>query len=338
MAPLSSRARTCLPALHAQALPRSARASIHRPFSSAMSSMLPSARTATTRPSSPPVSSVLPSLVAVRMEASGGAATRFCPSGSPISTAPSARATIGAPSTNAAAMTCALASNRRACWVSEEPAWASVMERDQRSSRAGQESVADILLRQIAPNEDDLRFPLLVGSPFALRVAVEHHMHALEDKALGIALHRHNTLGAEDIRAVLLGELIDPGHELGRIDVAIEPHRHRLHVLIVVVLEAMMMVFAVMVMMVVVMVVDNEEIGFDVEDAIEIEGAAFKHICERDVAVLRPMQRRVRVDGSDARFDLAQFGRANKIGLVDDDDVREGDLVLGLGRVAQSLG
>ena len=50
------------------------------------------------------------------------------------------------------------------------------------------------------------------------------------------------------------------------------------------------------------------------------------------------MQRRVRVDGADARFDLAQFRRRHEIGLVEDDDVGEGDLVLGLGRVAQALG
>src|SRR3984957_1091150 len=153
------------------------------------------------------------------------------------------------------------------------------MERDAPSSRAGQESVTDILFRQIAADEHDLRLSLLVRPPFALRVAVQHHMHALKDEALGVALHRHDTLGAQDIRTLLLGELINPGHELGWVDVAIEPYRNRLHVLVVIVLEAMMMVAAIVVMMVVVVIiVTDEKVGFDVEDAVKIEGAALEHI------------------------------------------------------------
>ena len=44
----------------------------------------------------------------------------------------------------------------------------------------------------------------------------------------------------------------------------------------------------------------------------------------------------VGVDRADARLDLAQFGRRDEIGLVEHDDVGEGDLVLRLGRVAQA--
>ena len=70
-----------------------------------------------------------------------------------------------------------------------------------------------------------------------------------------------------------------------------------------------MMMAAVVVMvvmvMVVVIVVADEKVGFDVENTVEIEGSALQHIGERDVAFLRPMQRRVRVDGANARFDLA---------------------------------
>ena len=96
-------------------------------------------------------------------------------------------------------------------------------------------------------------------------------------------------------------------------------------------------VMVVVIMVVVVVIVADEEVRFDVEDAIEIEGSALKHISECDVAVLRSMQCRVGVDGADARLNLAQLGRADEIGLVDDDDVGEGDLILGLGRVAQAL-
>ena len=50
------------------------------------------------------------------------------------------------------------------------------------------------------------------------------------------------------------------------------------------------------------------------------------------------MQPGVGVDGADARLDLAQLGRRDEIGLVEDDDVGEGDLVLRLRRVAQAGG
>src|ERR1700733_9647510 len=145
------------------------------------------------------------------------------------------------------------------------------MERDERSSRAGQESVADIPLRQIASDKYDLRLSLLARPPLALRVAVQHHMHALEHEALGIALHRHDTLGAQDIRTLLLGELINPGHELGWVDVAIEPHRHRLHVLVVIVLEAVVMAAIVVMVVVIVVLLAYEEVRFDIENAAKIE-------------------------------------------------------------------
>ena len=80
----------------------------------------PSAAIATTRPSSPPVSSLLPSLTAARIAAVGvGDDAPLIASGSPISTAPSASASAGAPSTNAAATTCAPGLERRTCWVRE---------------------------------------------------------------------------------------------------------------------------------------------------------------------------------------------------------------------------
>ena len=73
-----------------------------------------------------------------------------------------------------------------------------------------------------------------------------------------------------------------------------------------------MMVVAVMIMVVVVIVVvGDEEIGFDVEDAVEIEGAALEHVGRSRRRICSPRcSARVRVDGADARLDLAQFGRA----------------------------
>ena len=136
--------------------------------------------------------------------------------------------------------------------------------------------------------------------------------------------------------------LVDPRHELVGIEVAVEPRRDRLHVLVVIVLQAravvVMAIVIVVVIMVVVVVVDGEEFRLDVEDAVEIEGAALEHVGDLDVALLRAMQPRVGVDRADARLDFAQFGRRDEIGLVEDDDVGEGDLVLRLRRVAQPRG
>ena len=46
---------------------------------------------------------------------------------------------------------------------------------------------------------------------------------------------------------------------------------------------------------------------------------------------------RIRVQAADARFQFAQFLGRHQIGLVDQDDVGKGDLVLGLGRVLEPV-
>ena len=99
-----------------------------------------------------------------------------------------------------------------------------------------------------------------------------------------------------------------------------------------------MMVAAIMIVVMIMVVLADEEVRLDVENAIEIEGAALKHVRNRDVAFLRSMERRVGIDRADARLHLTQFGRADEIGLIDNDDVGKGDLVLGFRRIAQPLG
>ncbi len=82
------------------------------------------------------------------------------------------------------------------------------------------------------------------------------------------------------------------GMNLFGIDVAVEPHRHRLHVLVVIVLQpVMLMVVVVIVVVIVVVVLGDQEIRLDVEDAVEIEGAPLEHVGDRDVALLRAVQR-----------------------------------------------
>ena len=149
-APAASRARTCLPAVHAISLA----AHRHRVDPAALlvgdlQRLAVGAVVATTRPSSPPVISLLPSRSRDQHRRVG--VGDDAPSARPArrsAATPSASASAGSPSTNAAATTCAPASNSATCWVSEAlfighgapPRW--------RSSRAGQESLADFRLRR----------------------------------------------------------------------------------------------------------------------------------------------------------------------------------------------
>src|SRR5579863_558974 len=101
-----------------------------------------------------------------------------------------------------------------------------------------------------------------------------------------------------------------------------------------VVLEAAMTVAAIMVVMIVVVmmvmmiviVAGLQEFRLDLEDAIEIEGAAFQHVGQRHPAALGAMQLGVGVDGANPRLDFGELGLRNKIGLVEHDDVGKGDL------------
>ncbi len=100
----------------------------------------------------------------------------------------------------------------------------------------------------------------------------------------------------------------------------------------------MAVVMIVMMIVIVLMVVLGVEEGrLDVEDAVEVEGIAAEHFGDVDLGALGAVQPRVRIDGADARLDLAELGRRHQVGLVDQDHVGEGDLVLGLGRVLEPV-
>jgi hypothetical protein len=81
-----------------------------------------------------------------------------------------------------------------------------------------------------------------------------------------------------------------------------------------------------------------EEVGLELDDAVEIEGVAVQHLGDRHLAVPRAMDARVWVDGADARLDLGELGRAHEVDLVEDDHVGKGDLVLRLRRVLEAVG
>ena len=56
------------------------------------------------------------------------------------------------------------------------------------------------------------------------------------------------------------------------------------------------------------------------------------------MAALGAVQPRVRIEATNARFKLTQFLCGHEIGLVDQNDVRESDLILRLGRILEPVG
>ena len=150
-------------------------------------------------------------------------------------------------------------------------------------------------------------------------VAVQDHVHALEHEAVGIVLEVEDALAAQDGRAVLGDELLDPGEELVGAERLVGLERERLHVLVVIVLEPAVVVMVVMAVavvmaMIVVMVVIGgvQKFRLDVEDAVEIEGVAAENLVQRDLRALGAVQLGVGIDGADAGLDLAQFGRRSR--------------------------
>ena len=103
-----------------------------------------------------------------------------------------------------------------------------------------------------------------------------------------------------------------------------------------------MMVMVVIVMMIVIVrvivrVFDLEELRLDFENAVEIEGVAAEHVGDRHRAFHRFVEFGVGVDRADARLDLGEFRRRHEIGLVEHDDVGEGDLAFCFRRILQAF-
>src|SRR5262249_37230960 len=110
------------------------------------------------------------------------------------------------------------------------------------------ESLADHLLGHVAADENGAAEALLAVLPRPLMIAVEDHVHALEDEAFGIVLERQDALAAQDLRPFLRHQVLDPGEELVGIERLVGPHRERLHMLVVIVFQPAMVVIVIMVM------------------------------------------------------------------------------------------
>src|SRR5262249_39968146 len=153
------------------------------------------------------------------------------------------------------------------------------------SRHATRKALPDLLLRQLAADEDDAALALLAVLPGTLMIAVEDHVHALEHEAVRVVLEREDALAAQDARPLLLHEVLHPGKELVGIERLVGLERDRLHLLVVIMLQAAAMVMmAVTVPVVVVMIVVVvmvvivmmaavvEKLRLDFENAVEIEG------------------------------------------------------------------
>src|SRR5690242_6677947 len=104
------------------------------------------------------------------------------------------------------------------------------------------------------------------------------------------------------------------------------------------VLMMIVAVFVVMMMAVIMMmIVGLEERRLDLENTIEIEGIASQDLADIDLGALGAMQPRVRIESADPRLEFAQLLRSDQIGLVDQDDVGECNLILRLRRILETI-
>ena len=87
-----------------------------------------------------------------------------------------------------------------------------------------------VVLLEVAADEDDAADALFVRLPFALQIAVEDHVHALEDEALRLVLEGEDALASAGCSGPSrwMRSLIH-GMNLFGIDIAVDGQRHRLH-------------------------------------------------------------------------------------------------------------
>ena len=93
--------------------------------------------------------------------------------------------------------------DRRALSMSAKAVLEQAWKNRRASGDAGEKALLDRCGVEIAADEDEPALALLVGLPVALMIAVEHHVHALQDETLRIVLERENALAAQDFRAFL---------------------------------------------------------------------------------------------------------------------------------------
>src|SRR5450631_3292202 len=108
-------------------------------------------------------------------------------------------------------------------------------------------AVADHLLRQFATDENEATLARFTVFPLPLMVALEHHVDALEHVAVVIVGEGQDALGAQDLLPLASYEVLQPGHEFGRIERLIGAQRQRLHLFVMVMLQPAMAVTVIVV-------------------------------------------------------------------------------------------
>src|SRR5262245_36213468 len=326
--------------------------SIQRPLPAGNPSLAPSPRVRARRPSSPPVTTASP----LGSSASASAAPRWTSTargapGSPGSAgrkwtrpAPVDAASVAPSAAKASPVTNAPSSSVRAGTLRVSAAAAtSALE------RAGREAALERLAVELAADEDQLAGARIVLPPGLAPVGVHHHVHGLEDEAPILALDREHALRAQDVGALLLQHAADPHPEAVGVHRAVEHAGDRgdavvvdvvvMVVVVIVVMVVIMIVVVVIMLMVMIVVVPAllQELGLDREDALQIERAAVEDLVERDPALLGAVDARVAVDPPDLGLDLRQLLGRHEVGLVEQNHVGEGDLVLGLVAVGEPV-
>src|SRR4029078_12244392 len=101
-----------------------------------------------------------------------------------------------------------------------------------RSRQAILEPLPDLVLRQLAADEDEAALAVLAGLPPPLVIAVEDHVHALEHEALVVVLEGEDALAAQNARPLLLHQVLHPGEELVRVERLFGPGPDRVALLV----------------------------------------------------------------------------------------------------------
>src|SRR6516225_5875920 len=369
-APMAVRTQASLPADHASAPAGPAATwSIQRCLASAARVVVcPSASVATTLPSSPPVTMRSASAAEARTAPSCTGTLRGSPARGTKTSAPSpstkaavslrkCAATTGAPVLTGRVRSTTdgvlarlsvmrlLRSHReeRACKVRGLRKLKAVPSR-----RAAGKAFPDLVHGQLAADEDHAAFAFLARPPRTLVVAIENHVHALEHEALVVVLERQDALAAQNVRPLDLHELLHPGEKLVRVERPVGLERDRLHLFVVIVFQTavvmvsmiMIMPMIVIVIMIVVMMMMTavaEEFRLDLHDAVEIESITPEHLRQRNPAALGLVQLGVGIDPADACLHFAERVGFDQIGLVEQDDVGERDLILCLRCVLEAV-
>src|SRR5262245_2832428 len=87
------------------------------------------------------------------------------------------------------------------------------------SCHAGLEARLDFPAIELAPDEHEA---VVAGraAPRSLELAVEHHVHAVEDVAAVLILEIEDALHAEDVLALALHQIVEPLVELAAVEQA----------------------------------------------------------------------------------------------------------------------